>query len=168
MSVYRKYQPRGPTPATVATVATNVASEPGNVATLAIVAAPNPVPDDFEERAAVVCIDSGLPVEWAEPFAQLLGIPSPEGMAAHEWADLHNAAGVLLDRWAGQLTAMGWTPRDVLGVESNNTGWQSQCLLSVLARGVRVGAVSRHIATIVFTDGSTRQIVKKSEGWFYE
>jgi hypothetical protein len=170
MSVYRKYQPRGAPAATVANPATDSAAL-RSVATLAIVAGPASnfaLCDDANERAAIVNVDGGIPSPWSDAFAQMLEMETPPGVFADEWVDLCNAAGVLLDRWGSQLAALGWSTGETLGICPERHGWDSNCLLSALVGGVRVGVASGNAVTLIFPDGTSRAMLRNSKGWLYE
>jgi hypothetical protein len=120
------------------------------------------------ERAAIVNIDGGIPSPWSDAFAQMIEMEIPVGVFPDEWADLCNAAGVLLDRWGSQLAALGWSPGETLGIRPERPGWDSNCLLSALVNGVRVGVASQNAVTLTFPDGSSRAMLRNNKGWLYE
>lgn len=120
------------------------------------------------ERAAIVNIDGGIPPPWSDAFAQMIEMEVPAGVYADEWADLCNAAGVLLDRWGHQLSALGWSPGETLGIRPERPGWDSNCLLSALVNDVRVSMASRNAVTLKFPDGSSRAMLRNNKGWLYE
>lgn len=120
------------------------------------------------ERAAIVNVDGGIPSPWSDAFAQMIELEIPHGVFADEWTDLCNAAGVLLDRWGSQLAALGWSPGETLGMRPERPGWDSNCLLSALANGVRVGMASRNAVTLIFPDGTSRAMLRNNKGWLYE
>lgn len=120
------------------------------------------------ERAAIVNVDGGIPSPWCDAFSRMVEMDIPPGVFADEWADLCNAAGVLLDRWGGQLAALGWSTGETLGVRLERPGWDSNCLLSALVNGVRVGVASRNAVTLIFPDGSSRAMLRNNKGWLYE
>lgn len=171
MSVYRKYQPRGTPPATVANPATECASSPRSVATLANVAGPSAesaLTDDIEERAAIVEYDSAVPRPWALMYALLLTAPRPAWLSAEQWQAHHDAAGCLLSSWSAQMDRLGWNPADVLGVDPRWPGsaWEPSCLLSALV-GITVGAISKDRISISFADGGTRCLERHNGKWVY-
>jgi hypothetical protein len=124
--------------------------------------------DVTAERAAIIAVEAGIPPPWSDAFAQLLETSAPDGVYPGEWEDLHNAAGLLLDKWGAQLSALGWSPAETMGVRVGQPGWQPNCLLSALARGVRVAIASRNVVTLVYPDGSTRAMMRNTKGWLYE
>jgi len=124
--------------------------------------------DVASERAAIISVDAGIPPPWSDAFAQMIEIERPPSVFADEWADLCNAAGVLLDRWGSQLAALGWSPGETLGIRPERPGWDSNCLLSALVNGVRVGVASRNAVTLTFPDGTSRAMLRNNKGWLYE
>jgi len=76
-------------------------------------------PRQFEERAAIIEFDAGVPREWAEGFAQLCTMPRHPDFTEERWKTLIDDAGIFLDRWAVQVAALGWATREVFGVGSN-------------------------------------------------
>jgi len=120
------------------------------------------------ERAAIVNVDGGIPSPWSDAFAQMIEMEIPPGVFPDEWADLCHAAGVLLDRWGIQLAALGWSPGETLGIRPERPGWDSNCLLSALVNGVRVGVASQNAVTLTFPDGSSRAMLRNNKGWLYE
>ena len=77
------------------------------------------VSDNFEERAAIVEYDTGVPREWAEGFAHLCTMSRHPDFTEERWQTLIDDAGRFMDRWARQVAAMGWSTREVFGVGSD-------------------------------------------------
>jgi hypothetical protein len=70
--------------------------------------------DAFQERAAIVEYDAGVPRAWAEGLARLDSMAPPLGIHAHRWQRLVDNAGQFIDRWAAKAAALGWdTPSRV-------------------------------------------------------
>jgi hypothetical protein len=124
--------------------------------------------DDWEERAAIIEYDSGIPRAWAVAYALLLTSPPPAWLSVEQWQAHHDAAGKLLASWAAQMDRLGWHPSEVLGVDeaAPDTPWEPSCLLSALV-GVSVGAVSRDRISITFPDGGSRCLERNNGKWIY-
>jgi hypothetical protein len=58
---------------------------------------------------------SMAPAEWLDGMARLRVAPVPPGIAEARWTKIVETADDLLERWGGQLAALGWTAADVLG-----------------------------------------------------
>lgn len=71
---------------------------------------------DFEERAAIIEHDGGIPREWAEGFARLDAMKPLAGFHQDRWRQLIDDAGRFIDRWAATAAAMGWSAVDVFGL----------------------------------------------------
>jgi hypothetical protein len=54
--------------------------------------------DDLEECAAITEYGAGVPRAWAEGFAALCSMPSPEGFAPERWRRIIDATGTFIDR----------------------------------------------------------------------
>lgn len=104
----------------------NSANRPssGPIGTIGTIAAgkKTPLPSDmadhdgYEERAALVTWEAGVPIEWAEGFATLQTALPPRSMTESRWRQIIDDAGRFLDRWAANAAALGWTTLDVFGV----------------------------------------------------
>jgi hypothetical protein len=66
------------------------------------------IDDDYEERAAIIEHDGGIPREWAEGFARLDPARPPAGLTLQRWHTVIEAIGIFLDKWAGEAVAKGW------------------------------------------------------------
>ncbi|MBF0437299.1 MAG: hypothetical protein HQL77_18305 [Magnetococcales bacterium] len=72
--------------------------------------------DAYQERAAIVEHDGGIPREWAEGVARLCTMPRPEDIPPGQWELIVKAAGAFADRWAKEASSLGWTTEEVFGV----------------------------------------------------
>ena len=105
--------------------------------------------DDFEERAALIEEGSGAPREWAEAFAGLDATRPPADIPPARWQQFVDDGGRILDQWAAQAKALGWSPLELFGCDrprplarTDNTG------LIWLLRGRRLLALTAETATI--------------------
>ncbi|MBF0400561.1 MAG: hypothetical protein HQL90_07305 [Magnetococcales bacterium] len=91
--------------------------------------------DDFEERAAIIEFDGGIPRQWAEGLARLCTMPRPSGFDPKRWAGIVHVAGAFADRWAVTAAELGWTTGQVFGVhlDSPTKRFDAAGLLMALA-----------------------------------
>lgn len=68
---------------------------------------------DFEERAAIIEHDGGLPRVWAESLARLCVAPKPLGWPDHAWDTLIDDAARFIEGWMPRIRANQWEPRDL-------------------------------------------------------
>ncbi|MFZ4762259.1 MAG: hypothetical protein ACOYK8_05560 [Alphaproteobacteria bacterium] len=69
--------------------------------------------ETWEERAAIIEHEAGIPKEWAEAFARVNVMMKPACFTAQEWQRLIDVAGHLLDEWVHELIAHGWQVADI-------------------------------------------------------
>jgi hypothetical protein len=74
--------------------------------------------DDFDEHAAIVEYDGGIPRTWAEGFARLDPSCPPLGVPLRRWRDIIDGIGVFLDRWAAKAATLGWEAADIFGADA--------------------------------------------------
>lgn len=72
-----------------------------------------PHDDEYEERAAIIEHDGGLPKRWAEPLARLLTAPKPGAYLPERWEIIKSDAAELVGRNWARLDTVGWSPADV-------------------------------------------------------
>ena len=113
--------------------------------------------DTFEERAAIVEFDAGVPQEWAEGFARLCQMPRPAAILPARWRELVDNAGVFIDRWAVQAASLGWNAADIFGChrEAPLARYDLQGLVFVIGSG-EVVAITALSATIRTGGGATQ------------
>ena len=137
-------------PATVATVATEPLAGAQSVASVATVAAAEDRNAAFEERAAIVEYDGGVPREWAEGFARLDLAEPPAGFDQNRWRQLIDDGGRFLDRWAETAAECGWSATDIFGLHPGVPAARYDGMgLVALIGGGEVIAVRNDSATIV-------------------
>lgn len=73
--------------------------------------------ETWEERAAHLEYDAGLPREWAEHFAKLLAGPVPGDFSPTRWQAALDGALMFADRWAGEAHRLGWDASEVFGLD---------------------------------------------------
>lgn len=148
---YRRFRLRDAegVPATVATVATEAHANRRSVASVATVADAEDRNATFEERAAIVEYDGGVPREWAEGFARLdLAMP-PSGFDQERWRQLIDDGGRFIDRWAQTAAACGWSATDIFGLQPSAPAARYDGMgLVALIGGGEVVAVRNDSATI--------------------
>ncbi|MBF0414142.1 MAG: hypothetical protein HQL79_00015 [Magnetococcales bacterium] len=72
--------------------------------------------DAYQERAAIVEHDGGIPREWAEGVARLCTMARPGDIPRERWEAITRAASAFADRWAKEASSLGWTTEEVFGV----------------------------------------------------
>jgi hypothetical protein len=116
--------------------------------------------DAFEERAAIVEFDAGIPSAWAEGYAAMQCATPPAWAARHPglWAALINAVGKFLDRWARQAAELGWDPEDLFGAAPAAPLARSdqQGLVFFLQGGREVVAMTVDTASIRLPSGTVQ------------
>lgn len=72
---------------------------------------------DFEERAAIIEHDAGIPRAWAEAFARVCLMERPGGFSKAGWQHVVDNIGHMLDDKAvlQKLVKEGWSIEDVFG-----------------------------------------------------
>jgi hypothetical protein len=75
----------------------------------------SPCRDGYEERAAFIEFDGGIPRMWAEALARLHPDRPPPEITPRQWWNFYNDSAKFIDRWALQVAATGWTLSDVFG-----------------------------------------------------
>jgi hypothetical protein len=73
---------------------------------------------DFEDRAAIVEYDGGIPRAWAEGFALLHPDRPPARVPLRRWKAVIDAIGTFLDHWAAKAAALGWEAADIFGADA--------------------------------------------------
>ncbi|MBF0110881.1 MAG: hypothetical protein HQL76_17070 [Magnetococcales bacterium] len=69
----------------------------------------------FEERAAIIEHEGGIPREWAEELARLCTRPRPENFSPERWARRLATAALFTKRWAAKAVHYGWTAAEFFG-----------------------------------------------------
>jgi hypothetical protein len=120
--------------------------------------------DKFEERAAIVEFDAGIPREWAEGYARLCTILRHPDFTEKNWQRLIDDSGRFLDRWAVQVAAMGWTTHEVFGVHPDKPDARIDLKgLIPCIGGAEVVAVSADSVTIQTSSGARQRIFRRGD-----
>ncbi|MBP2229646.1 hypothetical protein J2847_002945 [Azospirillum agricola] len=69
--------------------------------------------DDFEERAAMMEFEAGLPRAWAESLARLATANKPGAYLPERWAVIVGDAHRLIAGHVARFVSFGWEPADV-------------------------------------------------------
>ena len=109
----------------------------------------------FEERAAIVEYDAGIPREWTEGFARLQVVRQPDGVPARRWQQVIDDAGHFIDRWAVQAAGLGWRTLDVFGMHATQPEerFNAAGLVWYIA-GAEVLAIAEHMAKLRLRSGA--------------
>jgi len=74
--------------------------------------------DAYEELAAIVEYDGGVPRDWAEGFTRLDRSKPPAHVSLKRWLRFIDDCGRFLDaRWAARAAALGWGPLHLFGCD---------------------------------------------------
>jgi hypothetical protein len=116
----------------------------------------------FEERAAHLEYDAGLPRPWAEAFAKLIVSPVPGDFTPERWRDLLDGALRFADRWASKAHALGWKMDDVFGSDKpKGATWAPGCGIAwLLGGGAEVIALDGRWAVIRTAQGSRQRYLR--------
>lgn len=123
--------------------------------------------DAFEEMAATVEFDAGIPRPWAEGYAAMQHAKPPAWAALRLglWSDLINAVGLFLDRWGRQAAELGWDPIDLFGASPRAplARVDQQGLLFFLQDGCEIVAMTADTATIRRSSGVVQTFRRPSK-----
>jgi hypothetical protein len=108
------------------------------------------VAPDYEERAAFLEYDGGLPRPWAEAMARLECQEWPASEDAR-WRQAIDDAGLFLDRWREPAERLGWRPGDMLDVQTGII-WHVE--------GGTIDAIAREHVIVCGRDGRQRRYTK--------
>jgi hypothetical protein len=116
---------------------------------------------DWEERAAHLEYDAGLPRSWAEPFARLLCSRPLGDFNPTRWQRVVDGALIFIDEWGAEAYRLGWTAEDILGLHATAPAARNDCkgIAWLLERG-RVVAIDANGADIVTAQGSRQRFYR--------
>jgi len=118
--------------------------------------------NDFEERAAIIEYDGGVPRPWAEALAGLDPNKPPGDIPQRRWQRFIDDAGGFVDGgWADRASALGWGPLDLVGADRERpfARIEHQGLLW-LVNGGRIVELLRDKA-IIETERGARQCYRR-------
>lgn len=82
-----------------------------------------------EGQMASFLAAAGVPIDWAEGFSRVAAREPPIGLSANDWIEvLHFGARFLVQGWAREAQAYGWTDDEMFGFSQN---WASEQLFGV-------------------------------------
>jgi hypothetical protein len=119
--------------------------------------------ETWEERAAHLEYDAGLPRSWAEPFAKILCGGAPGDFEPTRWARVLDGGLIFADVWGRKAQALGWSAEDVFGLHSIAPAARNDVkgLAWLLANGSRVVAIDADGADIVTTQGAKQRYYRR-------
>jgi hypothetical protein len=117
---------------------------------------------DWEERAAHLEYDAGIPRIWAVPFAKMLSSGPPRDFDPVRWQRVVDAALIFADKWAAEACRLGWTAEDIFGLHSFAPAARNDCkgIAWLLNRG-HVVAIDAAGADILTVGGAKRRFYRK-------
>lgn len=106
--------------------------------------------DEYEERAAILEHEAGLPKEWAEHFARLIVGGPPGDFSPTRWQGALDGALMFADRWGREAHRLGWRVSEVFGLHPAAPAARVDCrgLAWLLGDGSQVVAMDRSGAQI--------------------
>jgi hypothetical protein len=121
------------------------------------------VVETWEERAAHLEYDAGLPRSWAEPFAKILCGIAPGDFDEGRWRRVIDGGMIFADAWAAKAFALGWRPEDVFGLHPFAPAARSDVkgLAWLLADGSRVVAIDAEGADILAPSGARQRFYRR-------
>jgi hypothetical protein len=119
--------------------------------------------EEWEERAAHLEYDAGLPRSWAEPFARILCGEPPGDFSPGHWQAVVDGGLRFADQWAAKALAMGWRPEDVFGLHANSPAARRDCkgLAWLLGDGERIVGIDANGADIAMPSGSRQRFYRQ-------
>lgn len=120
------------------------------------------IPYDFQERAAIIEHEAGLPSEWAEAFAHMDCCQRPKQIPQERWQRIIHNTGLFLDRFACEAAAKGWTVADIFGVNASapSARYDGMGLLALLGDN-EIVAVEQDKIILRTPTGATQSFSRK-------
>ncbi len=120
---------------------------------------------DFEERAAILEYEAGLPRHWAEYFARQLVIGPPGDFSPVRWQAAIDAALMFADQWASEAHRLGWRVEDIFGLHPTAPAARYDCrgLAWLLGDGSRVTAIDVASADVVTPRGGRQAFFRQTQ-----
>lgn len=118
---------------------------------------------DFEERAAILEYDAGLPRTWAEHFARQLVKGPPGDFSPTRWQAAIDGALMFADQWATEAHRLGWRVEDAFGMHPTAPAARYDCrgLAWLLGDGSRVLAIDSKGAEMAGRSGSKQRFYRR-------
>lgn len=120
----------------------------------------------YEERAAILEYEAGLPRSWAEYFARQLVQGPPGDFSPVRWQAAIVGALRFADQWAVEAHRLGWRVEDVFGLHPTAPAarWDCRGLAWLLGDGQRVKAIDSTGADIVTARGGRQKYYRNTKG----
>jgi hypothetical protein len=116
---------------------------------------------EYEERAAIVEFDGGVPRAWAEALARLDPTKPPNDVPPGRWLGFIDDCGRFLDQgWASTAAALGWGPLDLFGCDRERPFVHDHRGLLWVLNGGSILQMHRDRATIK-TQGGAQQTYRR-------
>lgn len=114
---------------------------------------------DWEERAAIMEYDGGLPRDWAEPFAKILCGDPPADYSDAYWHRIIDGAMLFADKWASKARELGWTAEEVFGLHPTAACSRDDCkgFAWMLRDGAQVTDINERFADITTKNGTKQR-----------
>lgn len=124
---------------------------------------PEKAVETWEERAAHLEYDAGLPREWAEHLARLIVGEPPDDFSPIRWQAALDAALIFADKWAAKAHRLGWDVSEVFGLHPTAPAARVDCrgLAWLLGDGSEVVAMDRSGAEIGTPGGGRQRYYRK-------
>ena len=121
---------------------------------------------DFEERAAMLEHDAGMPRAWADTFALIIQGPPVFEHEEARWRSVVDGALIFADCWAGKAHRLGWTVEELFGLHplSPAARVDRRGLAFLLGNGARVVAIDAHCADILTAGGAKQRYYRQRGG----
>ena len=71
----------------------------------------------FDERAAIMEADAGMPREWADTFSAISQASAPGDFEPERWQATLDGMLRFCDEWAGRAAALGWQASEVFAMD---------------------------------------------------
>ncbi len=126
---------------------------------------PEKTVETWEERAAHLEFDGGLPRGWAEHFARLIVGEPPGDFSPTRWQAALDGALTFADQWAREAHRLGWVADEVFGLHPTAPAARVDCrgLAWLLGDGSEVVAMDRSGAEIRTPGGGRQRYYRKPE-----
>jgi len=126
-------------------------------------ASPEKAVETWEECAAHLEYDAGLPRAWAEHFARLIVGEAPGDFSPTRWQAALDGALRFADRWAKEAHRLGWDASEVFGLddEAPATRIDHRGLAWLLGHGGEVVALDRDGAEIRTAQGGRQRFYRR-------
>lgn len=129
-------------------------------------AVPEKTVETWEERAAHLEYDAGLPRAWAEHFAKLIVGETPGDFSPTRWQAALDGALAFADKWAAEAHRLGWDVSEVFGLHPTAPAARVDCrgLAWLLGDGSQVVTMDGASAEISTRGGGRQHYYRRQFG----